>query len=60
MLEDHAEDVGVLVERDCSSTAVFNRWTALHQVARVRELKRESGSCANQNLPLHRTVRLGI
>jgi hypothetical protein len=22
--------------------AVFNRWTALHQVARVRELKRES------------------
>lgn len=33
--------------------AVFNRWKASDQVARIRELKRKTAKCANADFPLH-------
>ena len=36
----------------------FNQETAADHFVKSKELKRETGNCANPNLPLHRTMRL--
>jgi glutamine synthetase type III len=40
------------------STPAFNQETAADYFVKSKELKRETGNCANPNLPLHRTMRL--